>query len=342
MADLHNKYGKEELLKRFNEEEFERKTISFYRYVIINDPVSFRDSLYNELTELSVLGRIYLAKEGVNAQISVPKPNFVEFVKRLNQRSELSNMPLKIAVEESGHSFLKLKIKVRNKILADGMDDNSYDVTNVGTHLTAKEWNEKMDLPDSVVVDVRNHYESEVGHFQGAVCPDVDTFREELPILYDLLKDKKENKVLLYCTGGIRCEKTSAFLKDKGFKDVNQLHGGIIDYVRQINDEGLENKFIGKNFVFDDRLGEEVTSDIISECHQCSEPSNTHVNCRNDACHLLFIQCEVCALKYDGCCCSECKSIFNLPLEKQKVLRKGDKVKASNYSKGRIRPKLKK
>ena len=340
MTDLHNKYGKEELLKRFNEEEFERKTISFYRYVIINDPVSFRDSLYNELTELSVLGRIYLAKEGVNAQISVPKPNFVEFVKRLNQRSELSNMPLKIAVEESGHSFLKLKIKVRNKILADGMDDDSYDVTNVGTHLNAKEWNEQMDLPDSVVVDVRNHYESEVGHFDGAVCPDADTFREELPILYDLLKGKEENKVLLYCTGGIRCEKTSAFLKDKGFKDVNQLHGGIIDYVRQISDEGLVNKFIGKNFVFDDRLGEEITSDIISECHQCGEPSNSHTNCENDACHLLFIQCENCTIKYDGCCCADCKEILSLPLDKQKLLRKGDKVKASNYSKGRIRPKL--
>jgi len=342
MGVLHNKYGKKDLEKKLEQECFTRKTISFYRYVHIKDPESLRDELYRELDDLSVLGRIYLAREGVNAQISLPENNYDSFLKCLNKSPYFKSMDLKFAIEELASSFLKLKIKVRPKILADGMDDGSYDVSNVGNHLTAKEWNEQMDLPDSVVVDVRNHYESEVGHFKGAICPDADTFREELPLLYELLKGKEENKLLLYCTGGIRCEKTSAFLKHKGFKDVNQLHGGIIDYVRQIKQTGLENKFIGKNFVFDDRLGEEITSDIISDCHQCGNPANSHTNCNNDACHLLFIQCNACAKVYDGCCCEECKKVFNMPIEKQKIIRKESKIKPANYSKGRIRPRLNK
>ena len=341
MARMHNKYGKPDLLKRVELESFKRMTISFYRYVHINDPETLRDELYKGLTNLSILGRIYLAKEGINAQISVPEHNLTRFVKYLDNDTCFSKMPLKIAIEESDISFLKLKIKVRSKILADGMDDNSYDVTNVGTHLSAKEWNENMELPGTLVVDVRNHYESEVGHFKGAICPDTDTFREELPILYELLMGKEEQKVLLYCTGGIRCEKTSAFLRHKGFKDVNQLHGGIIDYARQVKKKGIENKFIGKNFVFDDRLGEDITSDVISLCHQCGHPANTHTNCNNDACHLLFIQCSECKKQYDGCCCEECLNLYHLPIEEQRILRKvGKNKKHIRYSKGRLRPKL--
>jgi UPF0176 protein len=339
MGTLHNKYGKQDLVKKLELEHFKRKIISFYRYVHINDPEILRDEMYKQFNDLAVLGRVYLAREGINAQINVPESNFECFVEGLNASPYFAGMEFKFAVEEPKYSFLKLKIKVRPKILADGMDDNSYDVTNVGNHLSAKEWNENMDLPDTLVIDVRNHYESEVGHFKGAICPDADTFREELPLVYELLKGKEEKKVLLYCTGGIRCEKTSAFLKHNGFRDVNQLHGGIIDYVRQIKQDGLENKFIGKNFVFDDRLGEEITSDVISDCHQCSNPANNHTNCNNDACHLLFIQCSACEETYNGCCCDECKNIFSMPLEQQKLARKESKIKPANYSKGRIRPK---
>jgi UPF0176 protein len=147
----------------------------------------------------------------------------------------------------------------------------------------------------------------------------------------------------LYCTGGIRCEKASAYLKHKGYKDVNQLHGGIIDYVRQIKAENLDNKFVGKNFVFDERLGERISEKIISECHQCGKPCDSHTNCANDDCHLLFIQCEECAEKFDGCCTPECQEIANLPIEEQRKLRKG-KVKENAHSvyKSRLRPNLKK
>ena len=325
------------------EEKFHRITISFYRYVIIEQAEELRDELYAEWDAMNIFGRIYLAKEGVNAQMSVPEQHWEEFLLRLQARKIFAKMPIKKAVEDDGKSFYKLKIKVRHKIVADGLDDGTFDVTNVGRHLTAKEFNEAMNEPNVVVVDMRNHYESEVGHFENAICPEVDTFREELPEVEKLLNDKKDKKVLLYCTGGIRCEKASAYLKHKGFSDVNQLHGGIIDYVRQVKAENLENQFKGKNFVFDERLGEKISDETISECHQCGELCDTHTNCANDDCHLLFIQCDKCAEKYAGCCTPECQEIAAMPIEEQRLLRKG-KIKhdADSVFKSRLRPKLKK
>ncbi len=324
------------------QEKFKRITVSFYRYVIIDNPNELRDELYEEWWGLNVFGRTYLAKEGINAQMSIPEHNWNEFVDKLHARTAFANIPFKIAVEDDGKSFYKLKVKVRHKIVADGLDDDAFDVTNVGKHLTAKEFNEALEDPNSVVVDMRNHYESEVGHFEGAICPDADTFRDELPQVEEILKGKEDKKVLLYCTGGIRCEKASAYFKHKGYHDVNQLHGGIIDYVRQIKAEGLENKFVGKNFVFDERLGERISDEIISECHQCGEPCDNHTNCSNDDCHLLFIQCDECKEKYDGACTPECQTIANLPIEEQRKIRKGkEKPDAHSVYKSRLRPNLK-
>ena len=340
--ELYNKYDKKVLKKLLSEEKFRRKTISFYRYVILDDPNSLRDELYIEWQNLNVFGRIYLAKEGVNAQMSVPEHNWDAFLKQLHDRGVFKNMPLKIAVEDNGKSFYKLIVKVRKKIVGDGLDDGAFDVTNVGNHLSAEEFNQAMEENDSIVVDMRNHYESEVGHFEGAVCPEADTFREELPIVEDILKDKKDNKLLLYCTGGIRCEKASAYFKSKGFNDVNQLHGGIIDYVRQIKEKNLENKFKGKNFVFDERLGERISEEVISECHQCGKACDAHTNCANDDCHLLFIQCEECKGKYNGCCTPDCQEIADLPIIEQRKRRKGQfKKDAHAVYKSRLRPNLK-
>lgn len=322
-------------------EDFKRITVSFYRYVIIENPNELRDELYIEWSELGVFGRTYLAYEGVNAQMSVPEHNWDEFVKKLYAREYFKEIPFKIAVEDDGKSFYKLKVKVRRKIVADGLDDGTFDVTNVGKHLSAKEFNEALKDPNSVVIDMRNHYESEVGHFENAICPDADTFREELPQVEEVLEGKEESKILLYCTGGVRCEKASAYFKHKGFKDVNQLHGGIIDYARQVKAEGLENKFVGKNFVFDERLGERISDEIISECHQCGKPCDNHTNCSNDDCHLLFIQCDECKEKYDGACTPKCQEIANLPIEEQREMRKGQvKHDAHSVYKSRLRPKL--
>lgn len=305
------------------EEPFKRVTLSFYRYVIFNDAPIFRDELYKWMAELNCFGRIYVAYEGINAQMSVPEENFEAFKTKLNSIPELVDMPLKIAVEDNGKSFYKLIIKVRTKIVADGLADNTFDVTNVGKHLNAKEFNEALSNPDTLVVDMRNHYESEIGHFENAILPQSDTFKEELPMVVDMLSSQKDKKILLYCTGGIRCEKASAYLKHHGFEDVNQLHGGIIQYAREVEAHNLPTKFIGKNFVFDERLGERISNDIISSCHQCGEPCDTHVNCANVDCHLLFIQCKSCEEQFDACCSEKCKEIIKLPIEEQRLLRKG-------------------
>lgn len=320
------------------EEDFRRVTLSFYRYVILNDPQQVRDRLYAQWEALHCFGRIYVAREGINAQMSIPEQHFEQFKTELYAWPEFANVPFKIAVEDDGKSFFKLAVKIKDKIVADGLDDGAFDVTNVGKHLSATEFNEAMSDPKAIVVDMRNHYESEVGHFEGAICPDVDTFRDELPLVADMLGDKKDAKLLLYCTGGIRCEKASAYFRHLGFADVNQLHGGIIEYARQVKYQGIPNKFRGKNFVFDERLGERISDEIIAQCHQCGEPADTHVNCANEACHLLFIQCEACAQKYNHCCSQACADILALPEEQQKELRKGIKKGEQNiFRKGRYR-----
>jgi UPF0176 protein len=340
---LHNKLSKEALKKILLEENFKRITFSFYKYVILEDADALRDQLYLSWSALGALGRIYLANEGINAQMSVPEENYPAFLNVLYQDARFSQLPIKIAVEDDGKSFYKLIVRVKKKIVADGLDDNSFDVTNVGRHLDAKEFNEALENPDTVLIDMRNHYESEVGRFENAICPDADTFKEELPMVRDLLADQTDKKIVLYCTGGIRCEKASAYLKHCGFKDVNQLYGGIISYARQVKKEGLESKFKGTNFVFDERVGERISEDIISTCHQCEALCDTHVNCANDDCHLLFIQCAACAEKHKGCCSEECQKINALPVEEQRKIRKGRKKEdCLAVYKSRLRPNLKK
>ncbi len=333
---LYNKLSAQERALLIDKAGKDRITVSFYKYHNIENPTIFRNELFVAWEKLDVLGRTYLSYEGVNSQISVPAENFEALRKQLNTISFLKDIRLNVAVEQDNKSFLKLTIKVRDKIVADGLDDNSFDVTSIGEHVSAKEFNTLLEDENTILVDMRNHYESEIGHFSGAITPDVDTFRESLPIIEEDLKEHKEDKKLvMYCTGGIRCEKASAYFKHKGFKNVFQLEGGIIEYVRQIKAEDLENKFVGKNFVFDERKAEKVSEDIIANCHQCGEAFDVHTNCANDACHLLFIQCPTCAEKMNDCCSKECQEVAQLPLEDQKELRRGKSNSNKIFKKGR-------
>lgn len=333
---LYNKLSAEERRLLIEEAGEKRLTISFYQYAQLEDPQKFRDDLFIDWEKLDVLGRTYVAKEGINAQLSVPAQKFNEFRDHLYSIEFLDGIRLNVAVEQDDFSFLKNKIKVRDKIVADGLEDDAFDVTNKGVHLKAQEFNNIIEDPNTVLVDMRNHYESEIGHFEGAITPDVDTFRDSLDIIEEDLKEHKEDKnLVMYCTGGIRCEKASAYYKHKGFKNVYQLEGGIIEYTRQVKNEGLDNKFLGKNFVFDHRRAERISDDVISNCHMCGKPCDTHVNCRNKGCHLLFIQCESCQEKTHTTCSEECKSVVLLPEEEQKKLRKGTHVSNKTFRKGR-------
>ncbi len=332
---LHNRINGRLLKEKIRSSAEDRMTISFYRYHRIEEPATFRNELYRNFEALGVLGRIYVANEGINAQISVPAAQLEQFRTFLYSIPFLNGVRLNIAVEDDGKSFFKLKILVRKKIVADGLKDETFDVTDGGVHVDAEQFNKLADDPNTILIDMRNHYESEVGHFKGAILPDVDTFREELQIAEDLIKEDRNKNLLMYCTGGIRCEKASAWLKHRGFSNVFQLDGGIIKYAREVREKGIENKFIGKNFVFDERLGERITGDIIATCHQCGAPCDDHTNCRNDACHLLFIQCKSCAEKYEGCCSDECREFIALPEDKQRELRKGINKGRQVFRKGR-------
>ena len=333
---LYNTLSAEERAIMIDDAGKQRLTLSFYAYARIQDPTQFRNDLFLAWNALEVLGRIYVATEGINAQLSLPADNFYAFKDTIEAYDFMKGIRLNIAVEHDDHSFLKLTIKVRDKIVADGLNDETFDVTNIGVHLKAKEFNTILDDPNTIVVDFRNHYESEIGYFKGAITPDVDTFRESLPIINEQLQDFKEDKnLVMYCTGGIRCEKASAYFKHQGFKNVYQLEGGIINYAKQIKEENLESKFIGKNFVFDHRLGERITDDIVSQCHQCGKPCDVHTNCINEGCHLLFIQCEECAQAMQGCCSAECVDVIHLPEEEQKAIRRGIKNGNKIFKKGK-------
>jgi UPF0176 protein len=333
---LYNTLSAEERAELIDQAGKQRLTLSFYAYAKIEDPKKFRDDLFIAWNQLDALGRTYVAKEGINAQMSVPAENIEAFRETLEVYDFMKNIRLNVAVDQDDHSFLKLTVKVRDKIVADGLNDETFDVTNIGIHLKAAEFNEILDNPNTIVVDFRNHYESEIGHFKGAITPDVETFRESLPTINEQLKDFKEDKnLVMYCTGGIRCEKASAYFKHQGFKNVFQLEGGIINYAKQIKEENIESKFIGKNFVFDHRLGERITNDIVSQCHQCGKPCDNHTNCENDGCHLLFIQCEECNDKMENCCSVECLETTHLPLVEQVKLRRGIQVGNKIFRKGK-------
>jgi len=342
MPELRNRISKHILKKRLEEESIERVTVSFYKYHRIENPTAFRNLLFKNFSDLNVFGRVYVAHEGINAQASVPVEKFEPFKTFLYSFDFLDGIRLNVAVDDDGKSFWKLIVRVREKIVADGIDDENFDIEQTGKYVTAEEFNKLTQDPKTIIVDVRNYYEYEVGHFENAIEIPSDAFREQLPMALEMLADRKESNVLMYCTGGIRCEKASAFLRHNGFRNVFHLEGGIIDYVRKTRENGLENKFKGKNFVFDSRLGERITDDVLSNCHQCGAPSDSHTNCKNVACHLLFIQCEDCRERFEGCCSDDCKEIVKLPFEEQKKLRRGKPSKSNLFgnSRKRIRPTL--
>jgi UPF0176 protein len=339
--DLYNKLSKKDRIKLIEKAGEKRFTLSFYKYELIKNLEIFRNFLFVQFNSIDVLGRIYIANEGINAQLSLPAKNIYLLKKILDEISFLKNVRLNIAIEHDNQSFLKLKIKIRDKIVADGLGNDEYNLKNNGIHVNASEFNELLNDKNTIAIDMRNHYESEIGHFEGANLPDVDTFRESLPIINKKYsKHKKDKKILMYCTGGIRCEKASAYLMQNGYEKVYQLEGGIIEYTRQVKSQDIQNKFIGKNFVFDNRRSERISQKIISKCHQCGSKCDDHVNCNNEACHLLFIQCEKCRIKYNGCCSADCEEIYQLPVDDQKKLRKGKKNSNKIFKKGRFKHKV--
>lgn len=334
MKKLVNTKSKQELLAEIEKENFRRKTISFYRYVKITDPKAMRDFLFENFEKLGCLGRIYVAHEGINAQMNVPEYNFEQFDKFIQSIKEFTGVPYKLAVEEKGKSsFLKLIVKVREKIVADGIDDPTFDPSNTGEYVNAEEANSMIDR-GAKVIDMRNLYEAAIGHFENAKIMPVDTFREQLAKVKEMFKDDKDEEVLLYCTGGIRCEKASAWMKHNGFKNVKHIKGGVIDYAHQVKEKGLPNKFRGKNFVFDERMGEKIGDEIISDCQVCEKVKcDDYTHCKNQFCHILFIGCQGCLKKLDGYCSRMCQVCDKMPKKLNKFFIRADRQKHENQYK---------
>src|ERR1043166_4945883 len=227
---LHNRISRKELKESILHDPTPRTTVSFYCYFKIPDTEIFRNTLYRTFIAMDVLGRIYLAQEGINAQVSVPVENFEAFKNYLYSIEPLNGLRLNRAVDDDGKSFYVLDIKVRKNIVADGITDPAFDMANKGRYVNAGEFNQLTNDPDTIVIDMRNHYEYEVGHFENAIEVPSDTFREQLPMAVDMMNDKRDQNIIMYCTGGIRCEKASAYTLDKGFENVFHLEGGIIHY----------------------------------------------------------------------------------------------------------------
>ncbi|VFP85715.1 rhodanese-related sulfurtransferase [Candidatus Erwinia haradaeae] len=307
MSLLYNTTPNKELKSRLLSEAPNRITVSFYKYFTITNPYEFRDALYLALMNLKVFGRIYVAKEGINAQVSVPCDLYSKMEKMLHTFDpHMSSMHMNIALDDNGRSFWVLRLKVRPRLVADGITDVNFNSNDVGAYINAETVNLLQDDCETVFVDVRNYYEYQVGHFNKALSIPGDTFRQQLSIIVDMLKKYKRQQIVLYCTGGIRCEKASAWMHYHGYKKVYQIQGGVINYVRQARMQGLPVHFIGKNFVFDERMSERISQDILAYCNQCGNSCDSYHNCRNTHCHKLFIQCPKCAYQFNYCCSIFC------------------------------------
>ena len=292
--------------------------LGFYKFKkIIN--LNTKKKLLEKLFKIEkIRGSIILSKEGVNSTISFNNNQYDLINNHLKKILNIKNFDNENLSFCNYQAFHKGKIKIKKELVPIGIKLNKRISNN---QIEPKKWNEFIKKKNTVLIDTRKGFQYIVGTFKGSINPKIKNFRD-FPKFFKTLK--KDNNIAMFCTGGIRCEKASAYLKHYGFEDVGQLHGGIIDYARQLEENrDLENKFKGKNFVFDERRGERVSSDIISNCHQCGNPCDTHVNCKNENCNLLFIQCSACQEIHENCCSVKCIEVSKLSDEERLKLRKG-------------------
>lgn len=296
--------------------------ISFYRYVPIEYPEGLRDYFRILCDDLQILGRILIAKEGINAAVSGTKENIDQFKQAILQNALFQGLSFREqAVDRC--SYHKLVVRVRKEIVAFG---ETVDLRRKGNYLSPQEFQRTYDAhEDFVVVDARNDYEYDVGHFQGAVKMPIGNFREFPSVAASQLAEHRQKKIVLYCTGGIRCEKASAYLKEQGFSDVHHLEGGIINYLDQFQDH-----WEGGLFVFDDRLVEEG-KERLNRCCFCGKGTDRYTNCHNLDCDRLFIACAGCLEERKSTCSEECRGS---PRQRKKVYRAVKKEaigKVANY-----------
>lgn len=282
------------------------QTLLYYCYSHIQDAEQYAADHLKFCKSLGLTGRIIIADEGLNGTVSGTTEACQAYINHINQDGRFAGIEFKID-EVDKPSFMKMHCRYKSEIVHSGLKDPSYinPTVQTGKHLEPKEFAEMKDRDDVVVLDVRSNYEHSMGKFKNAVTLDIDNFRD-FPAMINELAQYKDKKVLTYCTGGIKCEKASALLLKEGFKDVYQLHGGIIKYGKEAEGKDFE----GKCYVFDNRIAVDVNTvnpTVISTCRNCGKTTSKMINCANPECNEHFTQCDDCGTALEGACSVECK-----------------------------------
>jgi UPF0176 protein len=291
------------------------RVLLYYKYVPIENHEEFAREHLAFCKELGLRGRILVAHEGINGTVSGTVEQTDIYMKTMHANPLFADMVFKID-EADGHAFKKMFVRPRPELVTFRLEEDINPNELSGKRLKPKEFYEALQQEDVIIIDGRNDYEYDVGHFRNAIRPEVKAFREFPEWIRKNLSQYKDKKVLTYCTGGIRCEKLSGFLIREGFKDVNQLDGGIITYGKDPEVRGR--LFDGKLYVFDERITVRVNytdeETVVGKCHHCGAPTEKYINCTYDFCHNHHLVCEACEEAHRGYCTTDCE-------EKDKLLQ---------------------
>ena len=284
------------------------KVISFYKYVDVENPKSLATEHLDWCLANGVKGKVYLAKEGISGSVFGNDEVTSKYKNQLKSYKIFENVWFKETPTDQV-AFNKMHVRVKNEIVNSGLNKTSLEYTapKLTPEQLLKFYEHKKDF---VIVDARNWYESKIGKFKNAITPQITHFRE-WPKVVESLSEYKDKTIVTYCTGGIRCEKASAYMREQGFKDVYQIDGGILNYIQQFPDTYWE----GGMFVFDDRrVFEPNTKEELkytANCHFCGKPTSYHINCHNIDCDKIIVCCHDCKIENEYCCCDECRASKN-------------------------------
>ncbi len=304
------------------------KILLFYKYVNVEQPEATQAWFKELCGNLGLTGRIILAHEGINGTVGGSDESAAQFIEAMNAHPLFFGMDIKDAPGDEKY-FPRMRIVVKNEIVHLGIDPKELTVENTGTHLTPAQAHELLNSkPENlVIIDTRNNYEARVGTIPGSMIPDKRYFREFPEYIDEHLDELKDKQVLMFCSGGIRCERASAYVKEKGVsQEVYQIEGGIHRYIEQFPD----GHFKGTYYVFDGRIGVKVSDDILTNCDICSIPCDFYVNCMNGRCNKQFIACPECIEKHQECCSTTCKELVEteaVPVRKKPVIAVEERFK---------------
>ncbi len=291
----------------------------YYKYVFIQYPNALMKWHRELCTQLELTGRIVLAHEGVNATVGGSQEHIEQYKEAVSKHPLFGGIDFKESPGDAGY-FPRMRIVVKNEIVHLGIDPTAVTTHTTGIHLKPSQVHELIQRKpkDLVILDARNEFESKVGKFTDAITPPIQHFRELPAYIDNNLEQFKDKEVLMYCTGGIRCERASAYLNLKGVaKQVYQIEGGIARYIEQYPD----GHFRGKNYVFDGRVTVKVNNDILSSCELCATTCDEYNNCLNASCNKHFICCKQCSIKYGNCCSANCQELLATGAVKPRPMR---------------------